>query len=77
MNQIVTYMFNSHHHLQQRALTESQCAVSVGINSFLSIVQRPQPMQAAHLCWSTLRWARGSLLWGEQGEALSSTCLAL
>lgn len=58
-------------------LAESQSAVSVGINSFLPKVQGVQPMPAVYLCWSTLRRARGSLLWREQGEALTSTCLAL
>lgn len=41
---------------------------TVGINYFPSSVQLPQPMLTVHLRWSTLRQARGSLLWGEQGR---------
>lgn len=63
--------------LQLYTIITIQSALSVGINSLLSSLQRTQPMHMVHLSWSTLRRPRGSLLWREQGEALSSTCLAL
>ncbi len=50
---------------------------TVGINSFWTHNSHMIKRYTAYLTRSTLRAQSGSLLQGDQGEALTDTCLAL